>query len=227
MRILHLFLTVMFVTSALTAHAAVVIEIDIDGAVNGAVTYSPNFSFGGDTTSASASTATPAVGLTGGNSIFGGNGVALPDTYIYSYTPGTAGNNYTPAAGTALNNDGDVSTGVLAGGSGVYNVYAAWPTTSNVSGLLTTYTLKQGASSLQSVSVNQNQLGTGNEWFFLFSATLDQSKTYQLIQEAGSNTFVSMRAAGALFDATAVPEPSGLVVAVLGGAMLIVRRRRA
>ena len=56
---------------------------------------------------------------------------------------------------------------------------------------------------------------------------LQNKKTYQLIQQAGANTFVSMRAAGVLFDAKAVPEPSGFLVAVLGGTILMVRRRRA
>ena len=225
MRILNLLCTFLFVVTSLTAHAAVVIQVDIDGLDDGVLTYSPNFSFGGDTTSASQSAASTAVGLTGGDSIFGGNGVVSPDTYVYSYTPGTDGNNYTPAAGTALNNDGDVSTGVLAGGTAVYNVYATWPLSSNVSGGLTSYTLTDGASNLFSVSVDQ--VNTGNEWVFLGAATLDQSKTYQLIQQAGANTFVSMRAAGVLFDAKAVPEPSGFLVAVLGGTILMVRRRRA
>lgn len=225
MRILNLLCTFLFVVTSLTAHAAVVIQVDIDGLDDGVLTYSPNFSFGGDTTSASQSAASTAVGLTGGDSIFGGNGVVSPDTYVYSYTPGTDGNNYTPAAGTALNNDGDVSTGVLAGGTAVYNVYATWPFSSNVSGGLTSYTLTDGASNLFSVSVDQ--VNTGNEWVFLGAATLDQSKTYQLIQQAGANTFVSMRAAGVLFDAKAVPEPSGFLVAVLGGTILMVRRRRA
>ena len=154
MRILNLLCTFLFVVTSLTAHAAVVIQVDIDGLDDGVLTYSPNFSFGGDTTSASQSAASTAVGLTGGDSIFGGNGVVSLDTYVYSYTPGTDGNNYTPAAGTALNNDGDVCTGVLAGGTAVYNVYATWPLSSNVSGGLTSYTLTDGASNLFSVSVD-------------------------------------------------------------------------
>ena len=46
-----------------------------------------NFSFGGDTTSASTSVASQAAGLIGANSIFGGNGSAN-DVYVFSYTPG-------------------------------------------------------------------------------------------------------------------------------------------
>lgn len=226
MRILNLFLSIMFIGTIATAHAAVVIEVDIDGKDDGVLTYSPHFSFGNDTTSATQSSPSTALGLTGGDSIYGGNGVNSPDTYIYTYTPGTVADNLTLAPGTALNNDGDFSSGITAGGTGDYNVYVTWPSSTNITGGVTSFTLTDGVSNLFSLSIDQNN--KGNEWILLGSAMLDQSKTYQLIQQAGSNTFVSMRAAGVLFDATtAVPEPSGLLVAAVSSVFLVVRRRRA
>ena len=48
--------------------------------VDGPQSLHPNFSFGGDTTAASDSIASAAVGLVPHQSLFGGNGVNLPDT---------------------------------------------------------------------------------------------------------------------------------------------------
>jgi hypothetical protein len=217
-----------------SAEAAYVIAIDTDGSsTNGAVTYNPNFSFGGDTSTASASAASTAVGLPVGNSIFGGNGSGSPDTYRFTYSPGTDGDNLTLAAGTALNANGNVASGEAAGGSGTYNIYATWPATTNVSGGLTTFTLFEGANSLFSVQVNQNtavgNAGNGNQWVFLGSADLDAGLTYDLVQTAGSNTFVSMRSSGVLFDAqvSAVPEPGTCGALVAVGLCAAYRRRRA
>ena len=62
-----------------------------------------NFAFGGDTFSAgSSNAASEAVGLTAETSIFGGDGVAFPDTYTFSYTPGEDDDNVTFVAGTIL-----------------------------------------------------------------------------------------------------------------------------
>ena len=139
----RLALAALFYCVAVSAHASFVIEPDIDGLDDAAVTPSPNFSFGGDTTAASSSiavgggptpTSGPLVGTTGGDSIFGGNGGAIPDTYLYTYTPGTDGDNTAIAGGTALNDDGDTASGIPAGASGTYRVYATWPQSQNVSG---------------------------------------------------------------------------------------------
>lgn len=206
------------------ASAAYVLSIDTDGATGNGITFNPNFSFGGDTTSGSTSTAfSAAIGLPLGDSLFGGNGVNSPDTYVYSYTPGTDGDNVSLLAGTALNANGDQASGEVAGGSGLYNIYATYPASANVSGGLVTFNLVAGATTLFSVQIDQvtsgSNLGNGNQWVFLGSAALDAATTYELQQIAGSNTFVSMRASGVLFDAqvSAVPEPSMAVVLGMAG----------
>lgn len=204
------------------AYGAYVLEVDTDGADDGVLTYHPNFSFGGDTTTASQSAPSAAVGLTGGDSIFGGDGVESPDTYLYTYTPGVDGDNFTFPAGTPLNDDGDLSTGLANGPSGQYAVYTTWPFTENVSGGLTTYSLTDGMNTLFTVDIDQN--GLGDEWVFLGEATLDAATMYTLSQESASNTFVSMRSSGVLFER--VPEPSTAVLAAVAACLVIVAGRK-
>lgn len=204
-------------------------------------TASGNFSLGGDTTAVSGpSTPGSAVGNSSAGSAFGGNGAAIPDTYLYTYTPGVDGDNVAIAAGTALNDDGDVAQSLAAGITGVYKVYATWPRTENVSGGATRYALglSDGDGSLFDITVDQNEdgivqpdfpLGTdgnqrGGEWEFLGQVFLDASTTYVLTQQPSvANSFVSMRSAGVLF--VPVPEPASAVVALLGVAGLALRRR--
>ena len=228
----------MFMASS-SAQAGYVLEVDTDGADNGALAFNPNFGFGGDTTTASQSIFSTGAGLTGGDSIFGGDGSAF-DTYTYSYTPAVDGDNNgtNPVAGQVLNQFGTLGSGVAAGGSGDYDVYAIWPHTNNISGGLTTYTLADGVNTLFSVQIDQNNAapprdvdgdlvvdpGSGGEWIFLGTATLDANTAYTLTQESGAATFVSMRSAGILFDA--VPEPASLGLMGLGGLAILGRKRR-
>ncbi|MEO1495567.1 MAG: hypothetical protein AAFV43_00280 [Planctomycetota bacterium] len=205
--------------------AAYVIEIDTDGAVNGSVTFNANFAFGGDTTIASTSVASPALGLTGGDSLFGGNGALELDTYEYFYTPTVDGDNLLAPSGTVLNTTGDVASGLVAGEAGVYAVYGAWPATTGVSGNPVTFTLLDTSdNTIASVAVNQNNLD--GQWFKLFNAPLlDPAATYTLRQQPSQNSFVSMRSAGVLFDlVTPIPEPTGLML--IGLAAAAVRRSR-
>lgn len=237
------------------------IEVDTDGADDGPFTPSPNFSFGtvqltvGDPgadpptvdtfgpMTASTSIVGTAVGLTGGDSLFGGNAVSgtttpNPDTYIYTYDPDVDADNFGPAAGTLLNNDGDVLTALPGGGAGLYAAYATWPTTANVSNSPTNYVLNDGTSDIAMVSVDQNA-EDGNEWFKLFEFTLDPSKTYTVTQTntqgftAGvpgfsddnyTNGFVSMRSSGVLFQQ--IPEPTSALLALAGVCGLGLARRR-
>lgn len=224
----------MMLVCPMRASAVLIIEVDTDGADDGVLTYSPNFSFGGDTTTASQSVPSAAVGMTGGDSIFGGDGSAEPDTYVFTYDLDVDGDNVALGAGTALNDDGDVASGLTAGLTGTYNVYATWPFTSNVSGGATRYKLLDGGATLFSVDIDQNGIalaGAGNEWVLLGSAALDASKTYTLTQEpTGSNTFVSMRAAGVLFDRVTgsepiVPEPLSATLTLTSLAVLGMSRR--
>lgn len=173
----------MLVGLTATVHASFVIEPDIDGLDDAMLVPSPNFSFGGDTTSASSSiavgagptpTSSPVVGTTGGDSIFGGNGSSLPDTYLYTYQPGVHGDNTAIPAGTDLNDDGDKASGLAAGTSGRYRVYATWPQSQNVSGgdifpigpnsgqIL--YALNDGSSDIASSLEIQNEDVDLNVW---------------------------------------------------------------
>ncbi|MEM9753948.1 MAG: PEP-CTERM sorting domain-containing protein [Planctomycetota bacterium] len=230
-----------------SAQAAYVVETEISNVDdNDVTTPDPNFSFGGDTTNASESVPSPAVGITSGVSIFGGNGSAEPDTYLYSYTPGTDADNRVIAAGTALNDDGDVVSGLAGGGSGLYRVYATWPQAANMSGGITTYTISDGSSDLASVQVIQNEDITatplvaasipvpagdkgldgnqkGGEWEFLFEVALIAGETYTVSQVTTENGFVSMRSSGVLFNAVPEPTTAALGVAALLGVGL--RRR--
>ena len=221
-----LFLTL---TLAPGAHAAYVLAIDIDGVDDVSITYNPLFSFGGDTTTASTSIKSTAFGMPTGNSIFGGDGSSSPDTYVFTYNPGVNGDNLVLAPGQPLGN-GNFASGITAGGTGLYNVYATWPFTFNVSGGDTLYeTVTSGSS--DSRSINQNgpfDAGLGNVWV-LVGQVQYTSGAITVTQAAGTNTFVSMRAAGLLFEPVrqdAVPEPSTYLLVGLGLFGVFLRRRR-
>ena len=222
---------------AANSQAGFLVQVDTDGdSANAAFTPPPQFSLGGDTTTVSASAHSLAVGLAVGNSVFGGNGVNEPDTYVYTYDPDVDGDNLSLAAGTPLNDDGDVAGGFAAGGSGRYKVYATWPLTDNVSGGLTRYQLTDDLSNtLFDVRMDQNGgdgpgnaatggLSGGDEWILLGDVSLDAARTYTLIQQPETNSFVSMRAEGVLFDR--IPEPTSvMLLGVLVCGLLAARQR--
>jgi hypothetical protein len=205
------------------------------------------FSFGGDTTTASASTKSAAVGLTGTNSIFGGDGVTAGDTYIFSYTPGVNADNTTFAPGAALGSttnfpgNGEVASGATGGASGLYNVYFTVPESTNVSAQSNITITSDGAPIVLS-AVNMNNGGTGpdsdpgpafvgganNAWWKLGSVNLTAGNTYSVTIAALANTFVSQRAHAVMWE-LAVPEPStaSLALALVGGlgSLGVIRRR--
>jgi hypothetical protein len=207
-----------------------------------------NFAFGGDTTSASASVASAAVGLTGTNSIYGGNGVNFADTYVFSYRVGLNPDNTTFTSGAVLGSttgfpgQGNIATGAAGNVSGTYNVYFTSPSTVGISGGNTTFTITQNGAPIV-VSANLNDAGTGpdtdpgpafvgganNAWFKLGTVNLVAGNTYTVTQEAGSNTFVSTRAHAVMWELAPVPEPATFVLAGLGlaGVGFASRRRRA
>lgn len=178
--------------------AGFIIEIDTDGLDNSVLVYNPNFSFGGDTTTASQSASASVVGGTGGDSLFGGNGVQLGDTYVYTYSPDSQADNLVLAPGTDLG-EGNTATGAVGGGPGTYRVYASWPFTNNVSGGDVTYELST-LGDFVSQAVDQND--RGDAWVLIGEIEYT-SGPITVRQIAGSNTFISMRAYGVLFEKVA------------------------
>ncbi len=195
---------------AATVHGAYVIEVDTDGLDDGNITYSPDFAFGGDTTGAFQSGASGAIGLSGGDSIYGGNGVAFLDTYIYTYAPDSKTDNLFLSAGTPLG-DGNIATGATGGVPGTYAVYATWPLTNNVGGGLTNYLIVTDIDSTMS-SINQNGPLPppdvfGNVWVKIGEVDYTAGNI-TVTQTPTMDSFVSMRAAGLLFELQAdVPPP--------------------
>lgn len=196
------------------AQASFLLEIDTDGLDDGALTFNPNFSFGGDTTTASQSNPSTAFGLSGGDSIFGGNGLNQPDTYVYTYTPSVDADNLSLPAGTDLGG-GLLASGLAGGAPGVYAVYATWPISSNVSGGDTLFSAATAGDAF-ATTFDQNGAGagTGHQWYKMGEITWSSGTITMTQQPTGGNTFVSMRAAAVLFEA--IPEPSTLALLGLG-----------
>jgi hypothetical protein len=214
---------------SLSAQAAFILSIDTDGADDGPVTYNPGFSFGGDTTTASSSAASTAFGMTG-DSIFGGDGVLEFDTYLYTYTPGSNLDNLVLGNGFDLGS-GNLASGLTGGGVGTYRVYATWPFTDNVTGGLTHYTLSTAGAADVMLDIDQN--GKGNEWYVLGDINFsDPLSSIVVTQTSSTNSFVSMRAAGLLFERIdgrnppAVPEPAGFFLVLIGILGLLVNHTK-
>ncbi len=227
--------------AAPSAQAAFVVAMDLDP--DGTQVLNPNFGFGGDTTAASSSAPSVAVGMPAHDSLFGGNGASSPDSYVISYTPGTDIDNFAPAPGSILGSvtgfGTELASGIAGGGSGAYNVYITAPASTNISGGLSTFTLT-GDGAPVTAMLDLNDGGTGanlnpdfpttayvgganNAWYKVGTVDLTAGTTYTLTMEAGSNTFVSMRLAGVMWEP--VPEPGSLSLLALGG-LAVLRRRR-
>jgi hypothetical protein len=234
-------IAVLVLLAAHTASAALIAAVDLDP-VGGSQSLHPNFSFGGDTTAASDSSPSAAVGLGLHQSIFGGNGLAFSDTYIMSYTPGTDADNYSPAAGSLLGSSTgfgtELASGVAGGGSGLYNVYITVPSATNVDGAGSKITLTGDGAPVILAALDLNDGGTGadldpglafvgganNSWLKVGTVSLTAGSTYTLTMEANANSFVSQRLAGVMWEA--IPEPSVLAMLGFGSALIIGVRRR-
>ena len=198
------------------AQAGYVINVDTDPGAGFAL--NPQVTFGGDTTTASQSVAqSGAFGASGGH-LFGGNGALEPDTYVFTYSPDAQADNLVIPQGTDLGN-GVLASGLAGGDNGAYSVYATWPFTTNVSGGLVNFTVETGIDSFQ-VSLDQNN--TGDIWVFLGNIDYDGG-AITVTQSASSNTFVSMRSAGVLFELVPTPGTASLLLVAGIGA----RRRRS
>lgn len=220
-----------FLTMSLVsfAPAAFLVQVDTDGADDGPFTPSPNFTFGGDTTTASSSIASVAPLLPVGDSLFGGDGVNEPDTYVYRYDPTTDADNLATGGqflGVDLAGNPKQGTGKTGGLAGLYRVYAAWPDTTNVNVNGVNYEAVSGADSffvtLDQNTANDPQRGFGDVWVLLGVIDYDGSSGIIVTQTANVNSFVSMRSAAVLFEP--VPEPSSVIL--LFGAAFVVGIRR-
>lgn len=226
------------------ANAAFIVE------ANNGLATATNFSFGAETSPASLST-TPsfAVGLTSTGSIFSGAAVNVPDTYIFSYTPGTDADNYAPAPGATLGSTTgfgtEVATGAVGGASGTYRVFLTVPASANVNPAGSQVTVTGDGAPIVIPALNLNNGGTGpdldpgapfvgganNAWYLLGSVDLTAGNTYSVSLAANVNSFVSQRGAGVMWElvpGTPIPEPSTLgiaAIAMLSG-LAVVRRKR-
>jgi PEP-CTERM motif len=209
-----------------------------------------NFSFGGDTSSASTSIASGAVGLIGTNSIFGGNGSAN-DVYVFSYTPGADADNTVFAAATVLGDssatdvDGagptapvyanvpQLASGLVGGRTGLYKVYFTTPASTGVNGTtLFETTGELGTVALNPVNMNTGGTGTGNgannAWLHIATVPLTAGNTYSVTMTSSGNAFVSQRAHAVMWEyiGPSVPEPATLVLAALASIGSLAPRRR-
>lgn len=189
-----------------------------------------NFDFGGDTFSASASIPSTAVGTTATNSIFGGDGSGFPDTYVFTYTPGSDDDNVTFVAGTVLGSKddspgtGELASGLMGGESGRYNVYITSPASVNVNGAPSTFTVTQEGDPIV-LEIDPNSGGTGddtqitpekafvggmnNAWYLLTGAEYAAGESYTVTMEAGTNTFVSQRIHGVMWEYAPISSERG------------------
>jgi len=163
-------------------------------------------------------------------SVFGG------EPYTYTYTPTALPDNTAFGAGTVLNSEGGLlATGLMGGTAGFYNVYHAFPQTSNATGQPTRYELLVNGFSVaaplirdQNISDLTNGFGIG-KWELLGQvAVFNASDTITLtIDPTTTPTFTGIRTAGALFEYTGpIPEPSTAILLCAGAAVLVGRRRR-
>jgi hypothetical protein len=177
-----------------------------------------------------ASAKSTAIGCTASNSIFSGTGAANSTRdFVYKYTPGVDLDNTALTAGTNLGNS-DLATG-LTGGTGLYNVYITWPTSTNVNAAGCSITITNDATDIVIANLNMNTGGTGtpggnNGWLKIAdNIQLTAGTAYTITQHANAWSWTSMRSHGVMWEMTqAIPEPMSLLL--LGAGALAVRKFR-
>jgi hypothetical protein len=158
-----------------------------------------------------------AVGTQAGNAVFGGTGDRL---YTFFYTPSPAGcldvDNTVFPAGIDLGN-GDLATGLVGGGAGLYNVYATWCYSTNVTQDNANFTVTSEGDDVSLVNVQQYGAAPGsNTWLLLAeSVPLITGRTYTITQTQASADpipYVSMRSHGVMWEFVEPIEPLADIV---------------
>ncbi len=150
-----------------------------------------------------------AVGCLATNGVFGATG---DHVYVFSYTPGTDMDNTVIAAGRDLGN-GDLASGLVGSCSGVYNVYATWPVSTNVDADGCYFTTTSDGPDAVTGTFNQNAPSIGSDKWVLIAedVTLTAGVTYTITQTANDPTWVSMRSHGVMWEVV-VPEYAPVTV---------------
>ena len=120
------------------------------------------------------------------------------------------------------------ASGLTGGGPGLYFVYATWPHSSNVSGGDTRFTTTTtGDSSVIDFDQTGGGIGTGHYWYKVGEVNWSSGPITVTMEPTVQNSFVSMRAAGMLFELERpIPEPSVIALLGLGTLFVAARRRR-
>jgi hypothetical protein len=194
-----------------------------------------------------------AAGLAGNQSAFGNPANATgPDLYTFRYSPGGGDIDNTVYAplqalgthrldpGPTLVADPQLASGLVGGASGTYKVYITWPNSGNVSSTGSIVTVNSDGAPIVLDPVNQNgdpafpltftAMGDAgkNKWLNIGTVQLTAGNTYTVTMQANTASFVSQRVHGVMWEYTGpiVPEPSSMLLAVLGMAAVAARARR-
>lgn len=169
-----------------------------------------------------------AVGVTAASAVYGGTGDHI---YTFFYTPSPVGcldvDNAVFAGGTDLGN-GDLASGLVGGGAGLYNVYATWRESDNVTQDNANFTITSEGVDVSLVNVQQYgitaPLPPGSDTWLLIAegVPLVTGRTYTVTQTQASNIipipYVSMRNHGVMWEFVEPIEPLADIV-VDGGVL--------
>ena len=167
-----------------------------------------------------------AVGVTAESAVYGGT---VDHVYTFYYTPSPFGSldvdNVVFTGGTDLGN-GDLATGLVGGGAGLYNVYATWRASDNVTQNNANFTVASEAEDVSLLNVQQYgitvPLPPGSDTWLLLAerVPLITGRTYAVTQAAVVDNWVSMRSHGVMWEFVEPIEPLTDVV-VPGGVLSI------